>query len=117
MARRWIAVCACTCLAALAGHRTSSPKNTPRLPLAKQSVLNQFKAMPLAFETNVGQTSDAASFVARGQGYAMWATAEGPVLRLRNRQTSAGAVLRMRVVGGEPKGQPTAETLLPGRAN
>src|SRR5262245_39066004 len=115
MARRWMTVCVCSGLALLAGHRTSSPIPTPQL--SKQAVLKQFNAMPLAFEANVGQTDDAASFVARGQGYAFWATSEGPVLRLRNRQASAGAVLRMRVVGGEPKNQPKAETLLPGRAN
>ena len=116
MCRRWIIICICSGLAALAGHGTVSPNRTP-LPIAKQDVLKQFKATPLAFEANVGQTADAASFVARGQGYALWATAEGPILRLRNRHGSSGAVLRMRVVGGDAKGHPTAETLLPGRAN
>ena len=116
MDRRSMTVCVCTCLALVAGHRTISPNRTS-LHLTKQTALKQFKAMPLAFEANVGQTSDAASFVAHGQGYAMWATAEGPVLRLAEPRGSKAAVLRLRAVGGATKGHPEPESLLPGRSN
>jgi hypothetical protein len=98
----------------MAGHRTSSPARAPQ-PVSKQSVLKQFKATPLAFEANVGQTDGAASFVARGQGYTMWATVDGPLLRLV--KPGGGAVVKLRVVGGTPQGHPSAEAMLPGRAN
>jgi len=83
----------------------------------RADAIRQMKAMPIAFETNVGQTSGAASFVARGQGYAVWATADGPIIRLRRTHASSGAVVRMRVVGGAPAGHPSPESVLPGRAN
>src|SRR5262245_5508757 len=118
MARRWILICICSSLAALAGHRITSRNRAPLpLPIAKQDVLKQFKATPIAFEANVGQTADAASFVARGQGYTMWATTDGPVLRLARGASNANAVVKLRVVGGETTGHPSAESLLAGRAN
>ena len=108
------------CVAALA----SSPANKgarvapPQLEQVKERALRQLRAMPLAFEQNVGQTAAARSFVARGQGYTVWATDDGPMLRLGDpRASNAGVDVRIRVVEGASTGQPSPESALRGRVN
>src|SRR5262249_38268118 len=115
MTRRVI-VCAVAVAAALG---SSNQVRRPRQDDAKaigQRAARQLQGLPLAFEANVGQTAAAASFVARGQGYAVWATDGGPLLRLR-RSTSSAATVSLRVVDGAPTEGPTPESPLPGRSN
>src|SRR5262245_20511196 len=118
MGRRSFALIVCVCAAFASTSGRSARNDASAAAHVKSNAIRQLKAMPIAFESNVGQTDRAASFVARGQGYAVWATADGPVLRLRDaRASNAGAMVRMRVVGGAATGQPSPESRLPGRAN
>jgi Big-like domain-containing protein/putative Ig domain-containing protein/beta-propeller repeat-containing protein len=115
---KWLIVVAVLVLVALSRPRIV-PSTQCSLELTRLQAIQQMKAMPIAFEANVGQTDPAASFVARGSGYAMWATGDGPVLRLTRSDTSQhrAATVRLRVVGGEMAERPSAEKLLPGRSN
>src|SRR5437762_9383773 len=120
MHRRWTALA----IVIVATTWTFGDAFVSKRPLAanqdrvKRDAIRQLKAMPIAFEENAGQTAAAASFIARGQGYTMWATAEGPVLRLHAAGASdAGATVRLRVVDGVVAEQPSPESALPGRAN
>lgn len=106
-----------TALTSVSGNRPLRSGATIRNDV-KTNAIRQVKAMPIAFEANVGQTAAAASFVARGRGYTVWATTDGPVLRLtRSRTSTSAAVVRMRVVDGATGTHPSPESLLPGRAN
>ena len=108
-------VALCGLIALAAGLLPASWLQPPVTPaIDKAEAMRRLRAMPLAFEENRGQTATAAAFVARGQGYAMWATAEGPILRLGNRD--AAATFRLRAVGGA-KRSAVAEAPLGGRAN
>ncbi len=114
---RFLAVSIVAALTSSAGNRPG-PAGPIGLEQARQDAVRRLKAMPLAFEANVGQTASAASYVARGQGYAVWATADGPVLRLGDsRASKPGAVIRLRVVRGDVSGHPSPESALPGAAN
>ena len=119
MNRRWsVFVVSIVVALTSSGRNWTRPTRETASEHITRDAIRQLKAMPIAFEENIGQTSAAASFVARGQGYAVWATANGPVLRLRDaRASKPGAVVRMRVVGGGPKGHPSADSPLAGRAN
>jgi hypothetical protein len=113
--RRSLMTSAVALLALVAGHR-EAPVPTA-VPPSTLDAIRQLKALPIAFETNVGQTDPAASFVARGEGYVVWATEEGPVVRVGAPRSDRRATARLRVVGGGSAGHPAPESLLPGRSN
>ena len=91
----------------------------------------------LSFEANHGQTDSRVKFLARGRGYSLFFTSTEAVLKLRNpanppsiarnptsktrRQTTISnpesAVLRMQLVGANPKPQVAGLDQLPGKSN
>jgi hypothetical protein len=86
--------------------------------------------MPLSFEANVGQIDPRVDFISRGSGYTLFLTPREAVLTLRgapalpttddgrnDRESAAGAVLRMKFVGTEAKPQIAAQEELPGKIN
>lgn len=75
-----------------------------------------FRGPPLSFEANRGQTDPRVSFVARGDGHAVFLTAREAVLVL-TQGDSGGLVLRMRFVGGNPRVRAAGVEELPGKAN
>jgi len=94
------------------------PVRMPTAPskgVDRAAAIARVRALPLAFEENRGQTSAPATFVARGQGYAMWATSSGPIIKLSN--ASSAATVRLRAVGARPAVAAIAEAPLSGRAN
>lgn len=63
---------------------------------------------PLVFEPNRGQANAAASFIARGQGYAIGLSATGASLLLGGSASQAGAAALMELVGANPSAVGTA---------
>ncbi len=56
----------------------------------------------LRFEPNIGQFDERVRYLARGKGYGLYLTSEGPTLSLRPRDPATPrAVVSMRVVGGK----------------
>lgn len=89
---------------------------------ASNSPLQQFKQLPLNFEANTGQLDPSVAFAARGAGYALLLTADGPQLQLQYTQASdaklaAGKLptiqtttLRTQLVGGNREAKISGES-------
>jgi hypothetical protein len=95
---------------------------TPRRA-ATASTARAFAHLPLSFEQNEGQTDPRVRFLAHGQGYGLFLTADGAVLTLQRipvRPHSGSyrqAVVRLTWVGANPKVVVTGENKLPGKSN
>ncbi len=75
-------------------------------------------SVPLSFEVNRGQTDPAVKFLSRGDGYALFLTADSAVFRLRTRgRTSSPAVVRMKLAGANSQARIDGAELLPGTVN
>lgn len=81
---------------------------------------------PMSFEPNQGQTDKEVKFLARGQGYGLFLTPSEAVLVLHNTQKSTrmpgetsarAAVLRMKLLGANPKPEVAGADKLPGVIN
>ncbi len=76
--------------------------------------------LPLSFEINQGQADPRVKYLAHGQGYTLWLTADQAVLALRSStqpSTSALPVVRLKLVGSDPAPGVWGERPLPGRIN
>jgi len=132
------------CLLALLAMAAGRP---PRLAPSANSALRtphsalavSYARLPLAFEANQGQTDSQVRFVSRGSGHTLFLTGTESVLSLnqpwrrqkerpweRGRlarpdaaETAAlpGAVLRMKLVGANPKPETRGVEELPGKSN
>jgi uncharacterized protein (TIGR03437 family) len=67
--------------------------------------------LPLSFEANQGQVDARVKFMARGDGYSLFLTANEAVLALRS------SVLRMKLAGAHPTPQIKGLDKLPGKSN
>ncbi len=74
------------------------------------------RALPLAFEENVGQAGASVRYLARGAGSALYLSAHEAVLTLRHPE-GTGQVLNMRLVGDRPAPRLTGEDPLGGISN
>lgn len=82
------------------------------LVLLSSSVLaGGYGQLPLAFEPNQGQTDAQVKYLARGDGYALFLTGSGAVLKL------GGAVVRMRLAGANAHAQARGLDRLPGKSH
>lgn len=87
----------------------------------KLDAAEDYGKLPLSFEANVGQSSDAVRFLSRGKGYTVFLTSTEAVLSLRgddngdNKTTSS--VLRMNFVGANRDARIEGEQQLPGKVN
>src|SRR5262249_15001871 len=86
---------------------TEKPKTSP--------VTAQLAALPLAFETNAGQTDQSVDFLTRGDGYGLFLTDGSAVLQLGTGGISQ--VVRLDLLGHEPKALVSGVDLLPGQSN
>src|SRR4029079_12477962 len=59
------------------------------------AAVNSFGKLPLSFELNEGQTDPEVKFIARGQGYGLFLTSTGAVLKLGNSVNIESAVNQM----------------------
>jgi len=83
-------------------HRVTAPE--------RSRIQASYAALPLAFEQNQGQTDPQVKYLARGNGYTLFLTADDAVFSLHSRSSASGpsaagqadstAVLRMHLLGG-----------------
>ena len=120
-------------LAALWPQGASAGGDVPmRAEVASPSrVAAQYVQLPLSFEINEGQTDPRVKYLAHGQGYTLWLTADQAVLGLRSTaQPSTStlparhpealgrrAVVRLKLVGSDPAPSVRGEQPLPGQSN
>jgi hypothetical protein len=88
----------------------------PRTPAR---IIEASDSQPLIFEPNQGQTDELVKFLSRGRGYTLFLTGDDAVLALRSRQSSlpASLVLRMKLVGADPKALVSGLDALPSTSN
>ena len=111
---------------------SDSPQAGKSEATAKAEVQEAYGKLPLSFEANRGQTDDQVKFLSRGHGYALYLTATETVLKLRNQQADREgssakpqttkrnpqtAVLRMKLLGANPRPQVAGVEQLPGKTN
>ena len=91
-------------------------------PLLGRS-LRAYGRIPLIFEANQGQSDARVKFLAHGNGYGLFLTAEEAVLVLQPAATRAGlparptSVLRLKLAKANPSPEVTASDELPGKSN
>ena len=126
---------------ASSGSFTSQPGTVT--PAARGGIQASYAALPLAFEQNQGQTDTQVKYMARGNGYTLFLTANAAVFSLqsrsakrepstvrrgaelraqslaeqRNAQKDSYAVVRMQLVGGNSLAKVAASGQLPGKSN
>ena len=102
----------------------SSPQNRAR-------VLASMASQPLAFEANQGQTDPQVKYMARGNGYTLFLTANDAVFTLHSSAREKSAVnstaiqnsndgssaIRLHLVGGNPHSRISAAAQLPSHSN
>ena len=112
-------------------------------PAARLQVQANYAVLPLAFEQNQGQTDSQVKYMARGDGYILFLTANDAVFSLQSRsadtsmtrrgiklaetpakrglkkdvQKDSTAVVRMQLAGGNSLAKVSATDLLPGKSN
>jgi hypothetical protein len=85
----------------------------------RPTVLNasqSYGRLPLSFEANQGQSEHPSSFLSRGTDYTLFLSGSDALLELRNAQ-SRSSVVRMNLVGSNPKSAGIGMDTLPGRVN
>lgn len=86
-----------------------------------QKAVPAFGKVPLSFEPNRGQTADQVQFLSRGPGYTVYLAPGEAMLQLqRGKATEAdasAALLKMGLVGADPKAAVVGQDVLPGIAN
>jgi hypothetical protein len=152
----WILAVSLVVVAALGAgtlsHRTSATakavaaKSPAATPTTDQNsrVRASLGALPLAFEANQGQTDPQVKYMARGNGYTVFLTANDTVFALHSSSPTAASIIagkhalgsahrekalrekaateksaaiRMHLVGGNPQAQIAAANQLPGHTN
>ncbi len=122
------------------GHSRTAAGPSGANPPQSTRVLASMGTLPLAFETNQGQTDPQVKFMARGNGYTVFLTANDTVFALNSSTQSEATVSRhhgpagithpapvhtkdrtaaihMRLVGGNPASHITASNQLSSRSN
>lgn len=103
----------------------------------QKKVQNLLRQLPLSFEENRGQTDPKVKFLSRGNGFSLFLTSDEAVLALKQgagdrgsgtkeREKTRGAedatlkppvVLRMELIGANPKARISGMEALPGKSN
>jgi hypothetical protein len=111
-------------------------------PAARGRIQASYASLPLAFEANQGQTDSQVKYVARGNGYTLFLTANDAVFALQSRAAVSAAfplrrgaamqaktpaprdtkkdltaVVRMQLIGGNSLAKVSASGQLPGKSN
>jgi len=82
----------------------------------KPRVLEEYGKLPLSFEANEGQSDPDVKFLSRGHRYTLFLTASEAVLVLDTR-AGGRSVVRMKMLGAEPRPAIAGVDELPGRVN
>jgi hypothetical protein len=107
---------------------SAAPKAAVLTPAARGRVQASYAALPLSFEANQGQTDSKVKYMARGDGYTLFLTADDAVFSLqshaskkakseRRSQKVSTAVVHMQLNGGNAQAAVSASSQLPGRSN
>jgi hypothetical protein len=80
-------------------------------------VTASYGKLPLSFEANRGQTDARVDFLSRGSNYSLFLTGTAAVAVLRKGTSGGSSVLRMELVGGNPKPPVEGQEALPGKSN
>jgi hypothetical protein len=100
---------------------TGETPGSGRLPHEpKAQAIAAYGAIPLHFEANQGQTDDQVRFHARGPGYGLFLTSTESVLVLRKPdrgRSGPGEVLRMKLLGANPRPAIEGREKLPGKSH
>lgn len=134
--KRWVwAFCLVVVIAAasLVLHPGTRSGTAPSVSNASSSPLSQtvsapqrsriqasYAALPLAFEQNQGQIDPQVKYLARGNGYTLFLTANDAVFSLHSPSSAASssaAVVRMHLVGGNASAKVEGASPMPGTAN
>ena len=150
----WIAVAAVIAVAMIAfvsaasrqhgsvASKVAEPAARPSITAEQRARIGaRFEALPMAFEANQGQSDPQVKYMARGDGYTLFLTANDAVFSVRSpaavelaAPTSAGkfglrtrrasvaasektAAIRMQTVGGNDHAATSASAEVPGRIN
>ncbi len=119
-----IAILASSSLAK-ASEPTAARTSDASLSASKSAVAAQYAALPVRFETNLGQTDPSVHYLARGNGYTLFLTTSQSVILLGQRPTTAqdpspeqaADVVRMRMAGANLQPNVTGLEPLPGITN
>jgi Beta-propeller repeat len=84
---------------------------------AATRVRHAWATLPMSFEANLGQTDPEVHFLSRGHDYVLFLTSEEAVFALRTPPARDAAVLRMRLVGANPRPRVRGVGELPGRSS
>lgn len=115
----WVQARSAVATSIAAPFAASSPElASPKTPEAVNAARQAYGQLPLAFEANGGQTAAAVRYLARGNGYGVFLTADEAILRLRGSAPDAdqAAVLRLRLRDAQVS-TPQASGALPGVSN
>jgi CSLREA domain-containing protein len=124
------------CTSAAPSARVAS-KLSPPDDSIKAKIADRYGKLPLSFEANEGQTDQQVKFLSHGPGYGLFLTSGGLVLTLQEPKSrgidkfkapaSAGdrpnnsapqiSVLRLTMIGANPKTRVEAQDELPGKIN
>ena len=104
---------------------TASRASEASLAATKSGVAAKYVALPVRFETNLGQTDPSVQFLARGNGYTLFLTTSEAVIVLAQRKAAApdtspkqaADVMRMRLVGAKLQPEVMGVEPLPGITN
>jgi uncharacterized repeat protein (TIGR01451 family) len=87
-------------------------------------VVLSYGRLPLHFEKNEGQTDQQVEYLARGRGYTLFLTPAGSVLVLQKphragsgNESTSGRVLRMSLLGANPRAAVEGRDELPGKSH
>lgn len=84
------------------------PRTPPSTQAAERRARRAYAALPLAFEANRGQVDEEVRFLARGEGFDLYLTQQGPVFDLhapgsrRSSEESSAAAVLLDPVGADP---------------
>lgn len=114
-----------------------SSSASPMMPQSTNTeIADRYGKLPLSFERNEGQTDLKVEFLSRGPGYDLFLTAGGAVLNLRKPRPPAdifkpqasteqrisdqppeASVLRLKMIGANPRSPAAGQDQLPGKVN
>jgi cell division septation protein DedD len=115
-------------------EENASRISTKQSPSEQTKLVRSLGAMPMGFEENRGQTSPQVSYVARGYGYTLFLCPTEAVMRLKRNEKDrskrrhpdttlsktserSDEVVRMKLVGANPRSRAERKNQQPGRCN
>ncbi|HEY6293552.1 MAG TPA: SBBP repeat-containing protein [Terriglobia bacterium] len=140
----WVKMSVLACLATLTGLLDSessaaavakSGQASSASPVGLQNAKSAYGVLPLSFEPNQGQTDRQVRFLSRGPGYSLFLTADEAVLALKAGTRIQGSpvgghsqpepdarqqttdILRMKLIGSNPKAMIVGSDEQPGKSN